>query len=100
MDYSLLVGIHDCSIPPIPEDESLAEGYDEDGNGYVSSDDINDPTLSPTAGENAGYKCVMDMHRTIRWCCYTYKHFDVIKELKYDVTFKSTITLRGWFICI
>ena len=36
MDYSLLVGIHDCTLPPDPEEDE--ENLDE-GNGYLSSDD-------------------------------------------------------------
>ena len=45
MDYSLLVGIHDCTIPPDPEDEDDDE--DDDGNGNLSSDDIGDVPYSP-----------------------------------------------------
>lgn len=44
MDYSLLVGIHDCTIPEDPEEEEL----EDEGNGYISSDDIGDGPQSPT----------------------------------------------------
>lgn len=49
MDYSLLVGIHDCSIPPSPEDE---ESWGEEGNGFVSGDEVNDTPgpVSPNLG--------------------------------------------------
>ena len=53
MDYSLLVGIYDSTIPPDPEDEDdEAEG--EEGNGYLSSDDpgeVPQSPQSPTPGE-------------------------------------------------
>lgn len=50
MDYSLLVGIHDCTIPPAP-DEEYTDSYGEDeGNGYVSGDEIIDTPASPTTG--------------------------------------------------
>ena len=44
MDYSLLVGIHDCTIALDPEEED----WEEEGNGYISSDDIGDGPQSPT----------------------------------------------------
>lgn len=48
MDYSLLVGIHDCTIPPDPEEEdSLGE---EDGNDYISGDEVGETPISPTLG--------------------------------------------------
>lgn len=51
MDYSLLVGIHDC-LAPISESEDDDEDW-EDGNGYVSDDLIDgphSPPSSPTIG--------------------------------------------------
>lgn len=51
MDYSLLVGIHDCTIPSIPEEEFWDDLGDDDGNGYISSDEVAEPPLSPCAGE-------------------------------------------------
>lgn len=46
MDYSLLVGIHDCTIPLPVEDENAEDWGDEDGNGYISSDEVVEP-VSP-----------------------------------------------------
>ncbi len=44
MDYSLLVCIHDCTIPPDSDDEDFND-CEEDG--YISSDDIGEPPQSP-----------------------------------------------------
>ena len=44
MDYSLLVGIHDCTIAPDSDEEDF-DKLEEDG--YVSSDDIGDAPHSP-----------------------------------------------------
>ena len=46
MDYSLLVGIHDCTIPPDVVDE-----FEDDGDDYDSSEGYTDQPLSPC---NAG----------------------------------------------
>ncbi len=46
MDYSLLVCIHDCTIPPDSDDEDFND-WEEDVNGYISSDDIGEPPQSP-----------------------------------------------------
>jgi len=46
MDYSLLIGIHDCTMPGPAEVDGKEEWVEEDGNGYISSDDIGEP-LSP-----------------------------------------------------
>lgn len=46
MDYSLLVGIHDCTAPPDSDEEDVEE-WEEDGNGYISSDDIGEVPQSP-----------------------------------------------------
>ena len=50
MDYSLLVGIHDCTIPPEPDDDCVDSFGEEDGNGYISSDEVVDIPVSPTTG--------------------------------------------------
>ncbi len=56
MDYSYLVGIHDCSIPPSP-DEDYGDDYgEEDGYDYISSDEVNEPPLSPTGKNNVDKK--------------------------------------------
>lgn len=52
MDYSLLVGIHDCTIPPAPDDDCIDSLGEEDGNGYVSSDEVVDVPVSPTTGSS------------------------------------------------
>lgn len=58
MDYSLLVGIYDGTIPPDPEDEDdEAEG--EEGNGYLSSDDLGEVPQSPQSPTIPG-KCLHD----------------------------------------
>ena len=48
MDYSLLVGIHDCTIPPDPQ-EVKEEGFDDDDDeeGYTSNDDVVEDKQSP-----------------------------------------------------
>ena len=50
MDYSLLVGIHDCTIQPADDDEFLEDYAEDDGNGYISSDEVMEAPLSPGAG--------------------------------------------------
>ena len=50
MDYSLLVGIHDCTIPPAPDDDCVDSLGEEEGNGYISSDEVVDTPVSPTTG--------------------------------------------------
>lgn len=53
MDYSLLVGIYDGTIPPDPEDEDDdVEG--EEGNGYLSSDDLGEVPQSPQSPTTPG----------------------------------------------
>ena len=57
MDYSLLVGIHDCTLPPDPEEDE--EDLDE-GNGYLSSDDniieeAPHSPISPAAGMSGAH---------------------------------------------
>lgn len=48
MDYSLLVGIHDCTAAlPAEEEERMENWYDEDGNEYISSDEVVEP-VSPS----------------------------------------------------
>ena len=62
MDYSLLVGIHDPSIPrsaEVSEDEEEDEyDYAEDGQGhYISSDELEPPqSPSSTTGETGQHK--------------------------------------------
>ncbi len=51
MDYSLLVGIHDCTVPVPVEDGNAEEWPDDDGNGYISSDEVAEP-MSPQAIES------------------------------------------------
>ena len=56
MDYSLLVGIHDCTIAPDSDEEDF-DKLEEDG--YVSSDDIGDAPHSPQSpGWFLPYCCV------------------------------------------
>ena len=50
MDYSLLVGIHDCTVPPTPDDDCVDSLGEEEGNGYISSDEVVDVPVSPTTG--------------------------------------------------
>ena len=47
MDYSLLVGIHDC-LAPISESEEEEEDYDDGGN--ASDGDYIDSPSSPPSG--------------------------------------------------
>ena len=44
MDYSLLVGIHDCTIAPDSDEEDFDQ-FEDDEN--VSSDDVGEPPYSP-----------------------------------------------------
>ncbi len=50
MDYSLLVGIHDTTIPSAPDDDCIDSLGEEEGNGYISSDEVVDTPVSPTTG--------------------------------------------------
>ena len=82
MDYSLLVGIHDCTLTSDPSEEEgeAAGGWgddnEEDGNGYVSSDDVGDAPQSPrspgprTPGLGEGPACV---------CAYMYRIAGIIR---------------------
>ncbi len=45
MDYSLLVGIHDCDFLPGSDDEQIEDIVD-DGDEYISSDDVGDTLQS------------------------------------------------------
>ena len=54
MDYSLLVGIHDCTLPPDPEDFEENQEDPEEGNGYLSSDDIEEAPQSPPSAGMSG----------------------------------------------
>ena len=56
MDYSLLVGIHDCTIPPAP-DEDCGDSYGEE-DGYVSGEDLIEPPVSPTTGSDTYFGSV------------------------------------------
>ena len=59
MDYSLLVGIHDCTIPPSPEDEGVDSWGEGDGNGFVSGDEVVDAPTSPTLGNVIQVVCII-----------------------------------------
>ena len=52
MDYSLLVGIYDCTAAPLSEEESMENWYDEDGNDYLSSDELVEPVSPPGTYNN------------------------------------------------
>ena len=43
MDYSLLVGIHDCTVPLPAEEDNGEDWTEDDGYDYVSSDEIGEP---------------------------------------------------------
>ena len=65
MDYSLLVGIHDPSIPrsaEVSEDEEEEDfDYTEDGQGhYISSDEL-DPPQSPSSATGETGCCFFHM---------------------------------------
>ena len=64
MDYSLLVGIHDCSIPPSPEDEG-ADSWGEEGNGFVSGDEVTVDTPGPVSPNLGMYTMHTSMLTTI-----------------------------------
>jgi len=51
MDYSLLVGIHDCTIPPPPEDDFADSWGEDDENGYFSNEEVVEVPVSPTVSK-------------------------------------------------
>lgn len=58
MDYSLLVGIYDCSIPPAPDDDGM-DSWGEEGNGFISGDEVMDAPVSPNVGKCALCLCTL-----------------------------------------
>ena len=67
MDYSLLVGIYDGTIPPDLDDED-DEGEGEEGNGYLSSDDLGEGPHSPHSPTPGEYGIIVCLAVECQWC--------------------------------
>ena len=72
MDYSLLIGIHDCTLPGPAEEYGEEEWLEEDNNGYISSDDIGEP-LSPQGTCTSDASSRLHMYCTM-YAVYLYAH--------------------------